>query len=297
MDSRQLRYFLAIAACENMSAAATELHVSQPALSTALHNLEHEIGVPLFDRHGRHLQINDAGRYLVLRAQSAFKILEEAKESIRTDAAQRQNIVNCAMEIPLGHCGRLVRGFYDQYPGFKLTMGYPDSSQFAHQSIDLTLCGSALRIDGPAIVPLGRESLLIVLPKEHPLAHKPGLKLADLAHDPFILTNPSEMRSLSEAMCTEAGFAPRIAMETQIFSEALGLVEAGIGCAIAAEVTWLANMPFDIVARRPADVSRTRYLYARLPEHEHPSTAALAFLSYLKEYAARFVNSNENACR
>ena len=285
MDSRQLHYFLAIAACENMSEAAEQLHISQPALSTSLRNLKKEIGSPLFDRHGKKLAINENGRYLAKRAQAAFDILEEASETIRTNAAERLLTVNCGLEIPVGNCGTLLRGFYDAHPGISIRMGYPGSTQFANQSLDVTLFGSPLKIEEDNVVTLGKEALMVILPPEHPLADKPDLRLADLRRDPFIFTNPSVMRTASVSMCAEAGFEPNIIMETQLFSEALSLVEAGIGCAIGAEITWLANMPYHVVARKPADVSRSRYLYARIPEHQTPTPATWTFINFLQDYA------------
>lgn len=285
MDSRHLHYFLAIASHESMSEAAEALHVSQPALSTSLRDLEKELGATLFDRHGKRLVINDNGRYLAQRAQAALAILDEAKQSIRTNASTRARTVNCGMKIPLGNSGALLRGFYDRRPDITIRMGYPTSSQFDQQSVDVTLFGTSLKIDDPNVITLGREELLAILPPEHPLANKPDLKLADLARDPFIFTNPSTMRDASISMCEEAGFEPHITMETQLFSEALSMVEAGIGCCIGTEVTWLAHMPFQVVARRPTDVHRHRYLYARVREHEQPSAATMAFINYLQDYA------------
>ena len=84
MESRQLQYFLAIASCGSMSKAAEILHISQPALSSALRNLENEIGQKLFDRVGKKLVINENGRYLAEQARAAFNILARRNKPSRT---------------------------------------------------------------------------------------------------------------------------------------------------------------------------------------------------------------------
>lgn len=288
MESRQLQYFLAIAECENMSEAANNLHISQPALSSALRNLETEIGQQLFDRVGKKLVINDNGRYLAERAKTAFAILQDAKQTIQDNADKRRLTVRVGMHIPLGNIGSIIGGFYQRYPGITISMGYRESSQFEDQPLDVELFGSSVKIDEDNCIPLGRERMLAVLPPNHPLAQKEDLALYDLRNDPFIFTNPSVMRTITEDMCREAGFVPKIAMETQLFSEALSLVENGIGCALGAEVTWLFDMPYNCVVRQPTDVTRYRYLYARIPEHQTPSEATWKFINYLQDVAEEF---------
>lgn len=81
MEIQQLKNFVTIANCENLTKAAQKLHVSQPSLSRSLHALEDELGVLLFDRIGRNIVLNDAGRIALDRALVALS----AVDSIRTD--------------------------------------------------------------------------------------------------------------------------------------------------------------------------------------------------------------------
>lgn len=285
MDTRQLQYFLAIARHQNISKAAEELHISQPALSTTLRTLEQELGQQLFDRQGKKLVINENGRYLASRAKSAFDILDEAKTALQTSVQERNSTVNCAMEIPLGNMGEVLRQFYERHPSILIRMGYADSTQFNKRALDVILCSSATPIEDTNYIFLGKEDLMIVMPPNHSLAQRESVALADFKHDDFVFTNPSVMRNISYAMCIEAGFEPRIIMETQLFSEALSIVSTGLGCCIATEITWLGNMPYKVVVRKPTDVHRHRYLYARLPKHIAPSEATWAFINYLQDYA------------
>lgn len=106
MESRQLQYFLAIASCESMSKAAEILHISQPALSSALRNLEKEIGQKLFDRVGKKLVINENGRYLAEQARAAFNILDEAKRTIQDNEEKKKEERALQHQYPYGKCRR-----------------------------------------------------------------------------------------------------------------------------------------------------------------------------------------------
>ncbi len=285
MELRQLHYFLAIAECENMTQAAKMIHVSQPTLSTTLRDLEHELGFPLFTRTGKRLSLNESGRYFAKRVREAFDLLEEAQQTARDNAHARERIVNCAVEIPVGHAGELLRSFHLQHPDIIIRMGYPDSSTFYQQVIDLKLFGSLLQIENEHTILLGKEHFVGILPSDHSLAHESSFELRMLKDEPFILTNPSELRTTVIEMCREAGFQPNIVAETQLYSEALSLVESGIGCTVGTTFTWLGKQNFNVSVKMPRDVQRMRYLYAHLNNDIKTSQATKTFIEFLQSYA------------
>lgn len=294
MELRQLEYFLAIAKSENMTQAAKLIHVSQPTLSTTLRDLERELGFSLFNRTGKRLELNDSGRYYAKRVQEALGILEEAQKTACDNAHARERIVNCAVEIPVGHAGELLRTFYDQHPDILVRMGYPDSSTFSQQVIDIKLFGSQLKLNEENTILLGKEQYVAILPSDHPLANKPHFKLSMLSNEEFILTNPSDLRTTVTDMCHEAGFEPNIVAETQLYSEALSLVESGIGCTIGTTFTWLGHHHFNIAVKVCEDVHRYRYLYANLNSDIEPSQATKTFIEFLKTYSKEITQSYED---
>lgn len=164
MESRQLQYFLAIASCGSMSKAAEILHISQPALSCALRNLEKEIGQNLFDRVGKKLVINENGRYLAEQSRAAFNILDEAKRTIQDNEEKKKKTVCCSTNIPMGNVGAMISGFYEKHPGITISMGYANSPQFANRALDMELVSSVVKIDDENHIPLGKERILVVLP-------------------------------------------------------------------------------------------------------------------------------------
>lgn len=295
MELRQLQYFLAIAECENMTQAAKMIHISQPSLSANLRDLEQELGFQLFNRMGKRLELNDSGRYYAKRVQEALDILEEAQKTACDNAHVRDRIVNCAVEIPVGHAGELLRTFYDLYPDILVRMGYPDSSTFSQQVIDIKLFGSPLKLEEDNTILLGKEQYVAILPSNHPLANEEHFKLAMLRDEQFILTNPSDLRNTVTEMCHEAGFEPNIVAETQLYSEALSLVESGIGCTIGTTFTWLGHHHFNIAVKVCEDVQRYRYLYANLNSDIETTDATKTFIDFLKSYSKEITQSYENA--
>src|SRR5271167_2639368 len=86
MELRHLRYFVAVAEAENVTRAATKLHVSQPALSRQIHDLEEEIGFPLFERSAKSVRLTDAGRLFLNEARAVIERAELAVKNARAVA-------------------------------------------------------------------------------------------------------------------------------------------------------------------------------------------------------------------
>src|SRR6266542_467603 len=86
MELRHLRYFVAVAETENVSRAALKLHVSQPPLSRQIRDLEDELGVQLFERTGKSVNLTDAGRVFLREARMVLERTDEAVENVRAFA-------------------------------------------------------------------------------------------------------------------------------------------------------------------------------------------------------------------
>lgn len=286
MELRQLAYFLAIADAASMSEASRTLHVSQPALSAALKDLETELGFPLFDRIGKRLSINEDGRYFAERARSAFAILNDAQTTVRAGIEQRRSTVNCLVNLPLGRMGKLLFGsFHRAHPDVSLRVSFKNSDLFADKrsAIDLEILGEHEQLPAnDRLLPIGYERYVAALPLDHPLAANETVSLRDLKHDGIILGERSTMRIVVDAMFDEVGFAPHVVGELQLYSDILQFVRAGIGYAIAPELTWFEDEEHELVVRPFDDVQRGRFIYARVPEDREPSPATWTLLEHLR---------------
>lgn len=290
MQYFQIEYFLGIVRHKTMTAAAEALNISQSSLSIAIKNLEKELGSPLFDRVGRNLVLNYDGRYFLHQAESIESIFNETINTIKQRNNQRTLLINCALRTPIGNPGTLVAGFRKKYPSYTLRIGFPSSGAFGifdEDDIDVSILATPLHLESSKAILLGTEEYAIALPPNHPFAKKESLKLSDLKNEDFIVSIGGKALSCfdPDALCQEAGFEPHITCAVQRQNEAMQLVEAGVGCCIVPEFTWLANEPYKVIVRHFSDVKHHRHLYAQLAEHKEASEAALGFIEYLKDYA------------
>lgn len=289
MELRQLEYFLATARLNNMTEAARQMHVSQPSLSNAVKSLETELGVPLFNRYGKRIELNDAGRYFASRVSSAMDVVSEAKSVVSQKDREREHTVNCTLGIPTGNSGKLLSSFFKLHPDITVRIGYPSSKLFENQTVDLHLFGTSVDLDDTNVIKLGYERYVLILPKDHPLADRDEVNLADMADERLIMTEPSEIYDETKSMCRAAGFEPKVAYETQVCYEAVNMVEAGLGYAVAAEFTWLSGMDNNVAIKPIADQHRGRFLYARMNEGVEPTEAVWKFIDFLQDYADSLV--------
>ena len=173
MELRQLSFFLAIAEKSNMSEASRALHVSQPALSAALKDLESELGFALFERKGRRPILNENGRYFAERVHSVFAILNDARETVIDGIEERQRMINCRTSIPLGRLDKnIFAGFHHQFSSAIIRMGFSDSVLVGHEqsAVGLAFFGSQEVLEeNERRARIGFERYVVALPANHPL--------------------------------------------------------------------------------------------------------------------------------
>lgn len=240
MTLEELRWFVAVAEREHVTAAAAELHVSQPALSRALARVQAHVGVPMFDRRGRRLHLNRYGRMYLEHARRALADLDAGGDALAdATGATGGGTVVLAFLHTLGSwlVPALLRGFGAAHPGITLRLAQSSASEMLGQlragEVDLIL--TSPRPSGPDVgwIPLATEPLRLVVPAEHRLAARKRIRLADVAEDPFVAMKPEYgLRGMTDELCRAAGFAPRIAFEGDDIGTLRGLVAAGLGVAL-----------------------------------------------------------------
>ncbi|WP_328810531.1 LysR family transcriptional regulator [Rhodococcus sp. NBC_00294] len=299
VDSRVLRLFLTLAEERHFGRAAARSHIAQPALSQTIIGLETELGVRLFDRSTRRVEITEAGRRFTEHAQRIVSSVDHAVSDMRAFAD--------------GFTGRVSVGFvgtatYDVLPllAHRVREQLPD--------IDLQLRGELLTPqlldglgagvydlalvrpgpndrpqDGPGsqleFEVLRTERLVAVLPASSPQARKSVVDLADLAGETF-LTHPSQSRSTMHhrvlAACARAGFVPRTAEVSETATQVVS-VAAGLGVALAPEA--VRHLGLDGVDYRPLAAEETVQL--SLARRSGDSTAAVRAVAELVRSVAR----------
>jgi DNA-binding transcriptional LysR family regulator len=244
MELRHLRSFEALVGHRHFGRAAASLHLAQPALSQQIKQLERELGVELFTRTTRRVEVTEAGERLRSHARTVLAGADEAVADLRRLAS--------------GTTGRVAVGFvgtatYDVLPGLarRAREELPDvelelrgevlSPDLARGLLERTHDLAVLRPgvdDRLAWRPLRTERLVAALPRDHRLARRRRLDLAELAGEAFV-THPSGHRSSFQRTvldaCAAAGFVPDPVLEVAETATLMVFVAAGMGVALVPE--------------------------------------------------------------
>jgi LysR family transcriptional activator of glutamate synthase operon len=241
MELRQLRYLVALAEERHFTRAAAREHIAQPALSQQIRRLEDEIGLPLVQRTTRRVVITEAGEFLVARARRILSEVDAAhSEMERLRGVQTGHVTVGAMHTMGPVDVALVLAiFYERHPDVELTVREQSSEELAEMlrvdELDLAFLSVTERIEshGLGLHQLVSEELVVVLPREHRLGKRRRVRMAELADDAFIsFREGSRLRELLVSAGRQAGFEPRVKLESNESQRIRRLVARRLGVAI-----------------------------------------------------------------
>jgi len=241
MDLRQLRYLVALADERHFTRAAAREHVAQPALSQQIRRLEDELGLPLVERTTRQVRITDAGELLVARGRRIIAELNAAHDEIEAVKGVETGRVSVGAMHTMGpiDLSLVLAIFHQRHPAVDLTVREEASEDLARMirdgELDLAFLSVTERVEshGLALHQLVSEELVVLLPPDHPLAAKETVRMADLRDEEFISYRPgARLRELLLSAAHQAGFEPRIKLESNESQRIRRLVGRGMGVAI-----------------------------------------------------------------
>ena len=287
LDVRRMRVLREVALKGSFSAAAESLSFTQSAVSQQIAALEREAGAVLVERSARGVRLTDAGEAVVRHAEGILAKLAEAESELEAIAGLRGGRVRIgSFESAAGTIMPIaIARFTEQHPGVELSMSLmePEDAVVALRSGDIDVAitvssGKPGDREGEGVTHhhLLEDPMYLVLPEHHPLARKRGVRLADLANEPWIGGAPNcECNRMITQACMRFGFDPRIAFETDDYSAVQGFVAAGVGVSLIAEL-GLRTVRDDIVVRPLGRDTPVRQIYATaLKGYRSPATAAM----------------------
>lgn len=244
-DLRQLRYFVAVAECENVGRAAEQLHISQSPLSRQIAQLEDHLGLALFERRNQRLFLTADGRTFLGEARGLLKHAERL-ESLGKRLGRGEEGGLCIGYVNHAiHAGVLpgaVRAIRGERPQIHIALyNMTPSEQFEglrQRSLDIALVCEPTPDNDPQLLalPVLDDPMLLAIPVSHPLATRAVITPADLHEQEWIITggqpDQSHKRDDFVARCADAGFTPRLSLEANDPLSILGLVSAGLGLAM-----------------------------------------------------------------
>jgi DNA-binding transcriptional LysR family regulator len=239
VETDALRWFQQVADGMTVTEVAQEHLVSQPGVSRALARIEAEVGTPLLHKSGRLLRPTYAGSVFKRHVDDLLRGLDDGLAAVAELVDPRAGTVSVAFQLSLGTwlVPAMIEGFRAEYPRvqFRLEQSHDalGSSLVAGGRIDLEF--TSRRPRNPAVhwERLFAQPLFLAVPRRHRLAKRPEASLADVAEEDFVMLSPAwELRMLSDDLCAEAGFEPRVAFEVDDLPVVHGFVAAGLGVAI-----------------------------------------------------------------
>ncbi|MER6675743.1 LysR family transcriptional regulator [Streptomyces sp. NPDC000983] len=235
----RLAYFAGVARTEHVTRAAQEMGVPQSTLSRAMVRLEQDLGVELFARRGRTVSLTPAGRSFLGSVERALAEVERAADEVRADADPATGKVAFGFLHTMGWetVPGLISAFRADHPRirFSLVQNYGEAMIERLRAGELDLCLTSPVPDAPDLVGrrLDEQKLRLVVPADHRLSGRRRIRLAEAAEETFVTLEPGYgLRRITDDLCREAGFKPRIAFEGEEAETLRGLVAAGLGVAL-----------------------------------------------------------------
>lgn len=240
MDIRAIRYFMEVARELNITRAAENLHIAQPPLSRQIHQLEEELGVELFYRKKKKLQLTEAGQLLFHRGDQIVTLVEKTEDEMH--AFGKGVTGTLYLGTVEGSAPRLisqwVAEFSCRYPEvqYNLWNGSSDDviSRLSKGLCDLAVIAAPYDSERWAGIPVGSEPWAALIPHDHPLAKQPGdfVSLEDLAGEPLIIPSRKSRAKEIIGWFTKICKEPKVLCRISNYMNAFALVKAKVGIAI-----------------------------------------------------------------
>lgn len=243
MELYQLRSFVAAAETESITQAAGRVHLSQPALSRQIAQLEDEVGVALFERRRQRIHLTAAGREFLLSARQLLADADGAVQQLRERFGKGEQTLRLGLIGPFldDLVAPALRRFRQKHPSIRVRLQelppQPQLDQLLAGDLDAGVLGNiqeSLR-HRFHVQELSRHRIAAVVPEGHPLAGREQIDLAELAGDDWVsLANRfyPERREFLESCCAEVGFQPRMVTEADSLPLMLAAVATGSGVGI-----------------------------------------------------------------
>ncbi|MFT0869494.1 transcriptional regulator CynR [Pseudomonas sp. CAM1A] len=300
MLARHLQYFLAVAQHHSFTRAAAALHVSQPALSQQVRQLEESLGAQLFDRSGRATRLTDAGEVYLRYAKRAEQELLEARRAIHDvgDLSRGSLRVAVTPTFTTYLIGPLVEAFHARYPNITLNLREIAQERMEEllqaDELDVGIAFDEVHNQDIDSRPLLVETLALVVGRAHPLATARSIGPQALNDESLILLSAEfATREQIERYCRQHGIRPRVQMEANAIGAVIEVVRRTTLSTLLPANLAQAHDDLVAIALDPLRLQRTAVLMQRRGAYQ--SAAARAFIEVATSVAARLETGDSAA--
>ena len=226
-----------------MMGAARVLDISQPTVSALVARLERENGAELFFRRGRRLELTPLGTQLLEVTHRLFELEQEAAELLKTGSGLTRGLLRISAVGPF-NVMPILGAFLNRYPGMRVRMNVGDSREVVERILSYNSdVGVLVHAEQDArlhLLPLRKQPVVIMAPRDHPLAKKRSVRLRDLEGQSLIMREPgSTTRNVLEKALSAAGVRVRVPVEIGSRESIREAVAAGIGLGAVSEIAFI----------------------------------------------------------
>lgn len=294
---RQLRVFTEVARQLSFSRAAESLHLTPPAVTMQVKELENYVGLPLFERQGRQISLTMAGEYFLVYAKRLLSTLKDAENVMARFKRVETGVLTIGMISTAGYfMPALLAQFQREHPGVDVRLDVAKDldtlvKRMQANEVDLAVTGRPPKDYALRSEPFAGHPMVFVCPPGHPLLGVGHPPLQALVHYPLIAREPgSEVRYVLDKYLREQRLSPIIAMEVASSEAIKSSVIAGMGIALLslhAVATELRHCLLHQVEFEGTPIMRTWNIVHEASKVLSP--AAEAFRYYLIEHAERWL--------
>jgi DNA-binding transcriptional LysR family regulator len=255
LETRHLRYFVAVAEEHHFGRAAERLRMAQPPLSQQIRQLERILGIELLTRTTRHVAVNPAGELLLVRGRRVLEELQSIEEDVRRVGEGMQGTVRLGFTgaATYGIMPRILREAARQFDGISLSvigelLTPRLVAELQSHRIDVAVLRPPINAQGIAHTVIARERIVAALPAESPLAEREILTMSDFA-DRVLVGYPQDA-TVSQALAArwlEHRIRPQYAQRVSETSTLMSLVAAGVGIALVPETATSINLGATVI--------------------------------------------------
>jgi LysR family transcriptional regulator, low CO2-responsive transcriptional regulator len=293
---RQLRIFVAAARHGSFARAAEEMHISPPAVSMQISDLETAVGLPLFDRVGRTVSLTMTGEYFLVHARRILGSLREAEDTIARFRGLKGGTLRIGMVSTAKYfVPRLLARFRTEHPAveLRLSVGNRESlvESLTRNDVDLAIMGRPPRELATRAEPFAAHPYVIVSSPSHPLAQLEHVRAAALASQPFIVREPTSGTHASMAQYfRDHQIEPFALMEMPSNETIKQAVIADMGIAFLSLHTLGLELQFGLLKILPVeDLPLMRRWFVIHPQAKTLSPAAESFRYFILEQGEKLL--------
>ena len=287
MNLQQLYYFQAICRFKNYTRASEKLLVAQSSLSHSISDLERELGVPLFFKVGRNIDITEYGKCFLGHVDKVIEELELASQELKhmQDPNRGKIRISLAYTVSNRFVPNMIKGFYENEANRSVQFEFTEKqaanviTAFANRTIDLGF-GAWMDCDQLEYFHIFDEEIVAVVSSHHPLALRGGVKLQDLAQEPIVsYTYSCGTRYWMDEVFRRYHITPHIVQEVDTEKVMASAVASGLGVALMPRITELST--YDVAALTLENAELRRPMYMCWPKEEKLRPVVQNFRDYV----------------